>query len=106
MHRIQQQLKGNDTMQTNYQKPPTIMLRINDVMYRLGLPKSSVYEKAKNKEITPPVSIGLRRSAWPSYEIDEINKALISGASNIQIKALVSRLISKREQSVGGDDNE
>ena len=85
-------------MQTNYQKSPTIMLRIDDVMYRLGLPKSSVYEKAKNKEITPPVSIGLRRSAWPSYEIDEINKALISGADSKAIKDLVAKLTAQRQE--------
>lgn len=93
-------------MQTNYRPAPVLLLRINDVMSRTGLPRSSVYEKIKNKEITPPVAIGPRKVAWPSYEIDEINKALISGSSNIQIKALVNRLTSEREQSVGGDDNE
>lgn len=93
-------------MQTKYQSGTVLLLRINDVMSRTGLPRSSVYEKIKNKEITPPVAIGPRKVAWPSYEIDKINRALISGASNIQIKALVSRLTSEREQSVGGDDNE
>ncbi|PKH88272.1 helix-turn-helix transcriptional regulator [Colwellia sp. Bg11-28] len=93
-------------MQTNYQSGTVLLLRINDVMSRTGLPRSSVYEKIKNKEITPPVAIGLRKVAWPSYEIDEINRALISGANNIQIKALVTRLTSDREQSLGGDDNE
>jgi len=93
-------------MHTNYQSSTVLLLRINDVMSRTGLPRSSVYEKIKNKEITPPVAIGPRKVAWPSYEIDKINRALISGANNIQIKALVSRLTSEREQSVGGDDNE
>lgn len=93
-------------MQTKHQSGTVLLLRINDVMSRTGLPKSSVYEKIKNKEITPPVAIGPRKVAWPSYEIDEINRALISGFNNIQIKALVSRLTSERKQSVGGDDNE
>ena len=93
-------------MQTNFQKSPITILRLNDVMIRTGLPKSSVYEKIKNNEIPKPISIGLKRVGWPSYEIDEINKALISGADPTAIKTLVSRLTSEREPSLGGDDNE
>jgi len=93
-------------MQMKSQKEPTLILRINDVMLRTGLPKSSVYEKVKKKELPPPIAISSRRVGWPSYEIDKINKALISGADPTTIKTLVSRLTSEREQSVGGDDNE
>jgi len=106
LHRIQQQLTGTDTMKVQTHKEPTLILRINDVMLRTGLPKSSVYEKVKKKELPPPIAISTRRAGWPSYEIDEINKALISGADPTTIKTLVSRLTSEREQSVEGDDNE
>jgi len=88
-------------MQIKPQEAPTLILRITDVMLRTGLPKSSVYEKVKNNEITKPVSIGLKRVGWPSYEIDEINKALIAGADPKAIKNLVAKLTEQRQTDNG-----
>lgn len=102
MHRIQQQLIGTDTMQIKPQEAPTLILRITDVMLRTGLPKSSVYEKVKNKEITSPIAISCRRAGWPSYEIDEINRALISGADTQSIKHLVTQLTDARKNLFSG----
>jgi predicted DNA-binding transcriptional regulator AlpA len=102
LHRIQQKLKGADTMQTNFQQVPVTIIRLTDVMIRTGLPKSSVYEKIKNKEITKPVQIGIKRVGWPAYEIDEINKALISGADTQSIKDLVNQLTDGRKNLVNG----
>ncbi|MFT7109666.1 MAG: prophage regulatory protein [Psychrobacter glaciei] len=101
MHRIQQKLKGADTMQTNFQQVPVTIIRLTDVMIRTGLPKSSVYEKIKNKEITPPIAIGARRVAWPAYEIDEINRALIAGLDSQAIKTLVAKLTEQRKTIAG-----
>ena len=89
-------------MQTNFQQIPVKIIRISDVMARTGLPKSSLYEKIKNKEITPPIAIGSRRVGWPSAEIDEINKALISGADSTAVKTLVVKLIEKRQYIFNG----
>ena len=72
-------------------------------MRRTGLPKSSIYEQIKLKQLTTPVPIGLRRVGWPSFEIDEINKALISGADNQTIKKLVTQLTHDRQLLCEGD---
>jgi predicted DNA-binding transcriptional regulator AlpA len=89
-------------MQTNVQKSPITIIRLKEAMVRTGLPKSSFYEKIKNKEITQPVSIGFRRVGWPSYEIDEINRALISGANTQTIQKLVIQLTGDRQNLNGG----
>ena len=84
-------------MQEHYNQIPVTIIRLTDVMTRTGLPKSSVYEKIKNKEITSPIAIGSRRVGWPSYEIDAINKALIAGAELKEIKTLVAKLTEERQ---------
>jgi len=89
-------------MRTNFEQVPVTIIRITDVMIRTGLPKSSVYEKVKNKEITPPIAIGARRVGWPSFEIDEINMALIAGLDSKAIKKLVVKLTEQR-QNVNGE---
>jgi len=87
-------------MQANFQQLPITIIRLSDVMIRTGLPKSSVYEKIKNKELPPPIAIGLRRVGWPSFEIDEINRTLISGADTQSIKDLVNQLTDARKSLV------
>jgi prophage regulatory protein len=88
-------------MQTNIQQKSITILRLIDVMIRTGLPKSSVYEKVKNQEITPPIAIGLRRVGWPSFEIDVINRALIAGLDSTEIKKLVAKLTEQRKKIMG-----
>lgn len=72
------------------------ILRVNDVLKRTGLPKSSLYEKVKYQLMTPPINLGARAVGWPDFEIDEINRALIAGCSADEVKALVHDLIVNR----------
>lgn len=76
---------------------PLRILRISEVLTRQGLPKSTFYEKVKNQLMTPPVNLGQRSVGWPEHEVDEITKALISGASTDQIKQLVIELTEQRQ---------
>jgi len=89
-------------MRANFQNEPVAIIRLSDVIIRTGLPKSSVYEKIKNEELTKPVPIGIKHVGWPSYEIDEINRALISGANTQSIKHLVIQLTEARKNLVNG----
>lgn len=72
------------------------ILRVNDVLKRTGLPKSSLYEKVKYQLMTPPINLGARAVGWPDFEIDKINRALIAGCDADEIKVLVNELISNR----------
>lgn len=82
---------------TRTETKPLRILRISEVLVRRGLPKSTFYEQVKNQLMTPPVNLGLRSVGWPEYEVDEINRALISGASREQIKQLVCELTEQRQ---------
>ena len=76
---------------------PLRILRINEVLQRQGLPKSTFYEKVKNQLMTAPVSLGARSVGWPEHEVNEINKAVIAGANVDQIKQLVCELTEQRQ---------
>lgn len=89
-------------MQTNFPQTPITIIRLAEVMKRTGLPKSSVYEQIKLKQLTTPVPIGLRRVGWPSFEIDEINRTLIGGADTKEIQNLVVKLIEQRQHILSG----
>ncbi len=73
------------------------LIRLNEVMDKTGLCKSSVYSKIKDGTFPPPVAIGARSVAWPSYEVDIVINTLIGGKSEFYMKKLVSSLVEKRK---------
>ena len=58
----------------------------------------SIYTAIKAGLFTKPVKIGERSVGWPDDEVKAINAARIAGKSDADIKALVNRLHSKRDQ--------
>ncbi len=66
-----------------------------------GLKRGAIYKCIRTGLLTPPIKIGSRVSAWPEHEIAYVNVALIRGASDDQIKALVSNLVSQRTAGEG-----
>jgi prophage regulatory protein len=46
------------------------MLRLNDVRQRVGLSRSTIYERVREGDFPAPVQLGPRAVAWPSDEID------------------------------------
>jgi prophage regulatory protein len=57
-------------MQVTPQVTGERLLRLNEVMLRLGLGRSSVYELVRRGDLCQPVKIGVRVSAWPQSAID------------------------------------
>lgn len=80
-----------------------IMFRLRDVMGATGRCKASIYDLIKRGLLTPPVKIGERASGWPSWEIEKIVAAQISGKSEGVIKTLVSDLVKDRETAFVGN---
>lgn len=76
---------------------PIRILRIKEILDLRGLPKSTFYEQINKGLMTPPVSLGQRSVGWPEHEIEQINRALISGATTDQVKDLVSELTEQRQ---------
>jgi prophage regulatory protein len=57
-------------MQTQTPTTGERLLRLNEVMLRLGLGRSSIYELVRRGELCSPVKLGARASAWPQSAID------------------------------------
>ena len=58
--------------------------------------RSYFYQRISDGLMTRPVRIGRRAVAWPKLEIDAINRAVIAGRSNDEIRALVKKLEAQR----------
>jgi len=72
------------------------LLRVGDALALTGDSQSGFYQKVSGGLMTKPVKIGARATAVPVREIEAINAARIRGASEDEIKALVSRLHADR----------
>lgn len=46
------------------------LLRLPDVLTRVGWGRSTLYMKVKNGEFPPPIALGPRARAWISSEVD------------------------------------
>jgi prophage regulatory protein len=78
--------------------PETIsLLRLETVVSRRGRSRPQIYVDIKRGILTPPVRLGSKLSAWPSNEIDALNRAEIAGASQDELRALVQRLVKERQ---------
>jgi prophage regulatory protein len=77
--------------------PETIsLLRLETVVSRRGRSRPQLYVDIKRGTMTPPVRLGCKLSAWPSHEIDALNRAEIAGASQDELRALVQELVALR----------
>jgi len=71
--------------------------RLPAVLRARGKSRSAHYLDIQNGLFTPPVKIGLRAVGWPEAETTALNAAVIAGASAEEIRALVRKLVSSRE---------
>lgn len=77
------------------------LIRLPQVMDATGLRSTSIYARAKAGLLTPPIKLTPRSSAWPEHEIAAVNAAIIAGASDDELRALVRQLIVERSDRVG-----
>lgn len=74
--------------------------RINEAKKILGISRSTFYLQVSKGLITKPIVIGERAVGWPSWEIDQILHARISGISTEEIRQLIIKLHNlRRKQS-------
>ncbi|PLC40305.1 dipicolinate synthase [Ralstonia pickettii] len=50
---------------------PRILLRLGDVLLRVGLSRSTIYRLISTGEFPSPVRLGPRSVAWRAEEVDE-----------------------------------
>jgi prophage regulatory protein len=76
----------------------TSLLRLDTVISRRGRSRAQLYVDIRRGVMTPPVRLGEKLSAWPSHEIDALNRAEIAGSSKDELCALVKHLVEQRRQ--------
>lgn len=72
------------------------LLRIEAARSLTGDSRGQFYSKIADGLLTKPVKIGPRAVALPVREIEAVNAARIRGASEAEIRALVTRLHTER----------
>lgn len=68
------------------------ILRIRKVGALSGFPRSTIYDRIKRGLLTRPIKLGPNSSGWPDFEILEINRATVAGATDEELRKLVSTL--------------
>lgn len=82
----------------------TIILRKPSVLSMTGFGTTTLYERIKAGLFTRPVRIGARLSAWPASEIEQINRAIVAGKADDEIRALVQLLERARTAKPRGTE--
>lgn len=77
---------------------PFKFIRQPEVLVITGLSKSTIYNKINAQEMCPPISLGARAVGFIYSEVIAVVKAMISGKSQAEIKALVQELLAQRQQ--------
>lgn len=77
--------------------------RIQDAFKRYGVSRSTGYVMIDDGLFPKPVQICKRSSAIPDFELDHLIQARIAGFSDDDIRILVLKLHSERQQAVCGD---
>jgi prophage regulatory protein len=72
-----------------------------EVLNRLGLSRSTLYNKIQNGLWVPPISLGARAVGFIKHETDQLISAHINGYTPIQMRYLVSRLLEERKGLMG-----
>lgn len=72
------------------------LLRKPSVLSMTGFGNTLLYKRINAGLFTRPIRIGTRLSAWRASEVDEINRAIIAGKSDEEIRTLVKTLENAR----------
>jgi prophage regulatory protein len=77
------------------------ILRLSGVLTATGHKSpSSIYDRIRAGLFPKPVPIGARSVGWPDGEVEAINAAVIAGADDATVRALVERLHAERARKL------
>lgn len=71
------------------------LIRADDAAARLGRSRAQLYLDVKGGLMPPPVKWH-KLIVWPAYELDELARAVIVGASDDELRSLVRALVERR----------
>jgi predicted DNA-binding transcriptional regulator AlpA len=73
-----------------------MLLKDTEVGTQLGKARSTTWDCVREGTLPPPIRRGSKWSRWPSEEIDRIERVIVAGASDDELRALVKELIEAR----------
>lgn len=76
--------------------------RLPEVLRARARSRTAHYSDIKNGLYTRPIKIGSRATGWPYSEVCALNAARIAGKSDDEIRNLVIKLESDRNNMNGG----
>jgi prophage regulatory protein len=74
------------------------ILRLPAVIEKSGMARSTVYKQISDGLWVRPIALGPRSVGFVQYEVEAILSARVMGASNEQIRVLVTALEAARQQ--------
>lgn len=80
-----------ETARNVFARLPTVLAM------RGGVSTSALYDDMKRGLFPRPVALSRRMVVWPLDEVERINAALIAGADDETIRALVKELVEARK---------
>lgn len=75
-----------------------MLLKDLQVAAQLGMARSSVWESVRNGTLPKPIRRGEKWSRWPSEEIERVESAIVTGASDDELRALAAELVAARRR--------
>ncbi len=81
---------------------PRSLLRIGDVLPRLGIQRTTLYDWIKAGVMTPSILLGESYhspAVWPSNEVDAIVNAIVAGQTKAERCATVAALVAARKRA-------
>ena len=82
------------------QSEPIYLLRLPEVINRLGISKSTLYNMITEGTFPSPIKMGRKTSVFPEHELITIQEAIIRGDSDENIKELVLFIQEKRKKGL------
>ena len=72
------------------------LLRVKQLEQCLGIKTPTIYRRIRSGLLPAPIKYGRNVSIWPANEIEECCTAIIHGAGDDEMRALVRGLMEKR----------
>lgn len=78
------------------QSSPINLLRLPEVIKRMGVSKATIYNMINEGTFPVPVKLGAKTSVFPEHEITLLQTFIIAGASDNEVKQIVNDILQKR----------
>jgi predicted DNA-binding transcriptional regulator AlpA len=76
---------------------PVRLIPTRDVLSRRGTGRTKLREDIAAGLFPPALKLGYTLRRWPQHEADAVVRATVSGATEAEVKALVSELVRLRQ---------